>query len=541
MSVSLSPRHLKRYLQVARLIARHWDRAPDGAMSPSSADLNGDGRALADDLEKMGPTFIKLGQLLSTRPDLAPPAVRKDLARLQDSVEPADFADVRALVEAELGARLSTAFQSFQEQPVGSASLAQVHAATLRDGREVVVKVQRPDVEDSVRTDLAIVRDVADWLENHTELEDRYGLSSGLRELAQSLSRELDYRLEARNLGRIRAIVGDYEHLVVPEVVEDFSTRRVITMDRVHGMNLGDLSPLARIEGDFLPVARDLFRAYLEQALVHGFVHADPHPGNLMVCTDGRLALVDLGMVAAVPAAMRDRLLRLVLALSEGEGSAAAQIAEGLGTPLNRFDPDAFRSAVARTLTLYPPSEGGRDLGALLVEITSISGEFGLRPDPSLTMLGKTLLNLEESGRLLAPDFRPDQEIRAYAPRLLLERGLEETTGTSALRKSLAAKDLAASLPGRVERILDRVEAGEFRIRFDLQGEERLVNSVTRVANRITEGIVLAALVVGAALLSGIETDLELLGYPGLAMILFLLAALGGVRVLWTIARDNEG
>lgn len=539
MALPLRPRHLKRYVQIARLLARHWNRvgAGDEGLEPSTETQS---RSLAADLEEMGPAFIKLGQLLAARPDLAPPHVRRDLARLRDSVEPVGFEAIREVVESELGARIDAAFASFETRPLAAASLGQVHAAQLRSGRPVVVKVQRPGVAEAVATDLSIVRDVAAWLDENTELEARYGLASGLEELAGALERELDYRLEARNLERIGEILADYERLSVPDVIADYSTRRVLTMERVPGTNLGDLSPMARMERDLEPVARELFRAYLDQALVHGLVHADPHPGNLMLRDDGGLALVDLGMVATVPASIRDRLFRLILAVAEREGAAAAQIAEGLGRPLDDYDPEGFRSAVAREVIVHDPATAGRELGEILMRLTALSGAHGLRPSPALALLGKTLLTLEESGRLLAPHFDPADEVRSSAPGLLIDRASREATPTTALRRSLALKDLLTGLPDRAERILDRVEAGEFRIRVDLQGEERLVNSVGRVANRITEGIILASLVVGASLMIRVETSFELFGYPGIALLLFALAALGASRVLWQIWRDPE-
>lgn len=548
MSLPVSPRNLKRYVDIARLIARHWNAgwaAPDAEVDESARadEPDDDERSarLSDDLERMGPTFIKLGQLLSTRPDITPPRLRKDLARLQSEVTPVDEDEIREAVERELGAKVSSLFSEFEPVPLATASLAQVHAARLRDGRPVVVKVRRPGVADSVRADMSVVGDVAGWLEAHTSLEDRFGLSSTLRDLGAAVERELDYRLEARNLDRIRRIVSGYDRLVVPEVIADYSSTGVLTMERIAGVNLGRISPLRRLEGDHDALARQLFRAYLDQALVHGVVHADPHPGNVMITDDGRLALIDLGMIATVPSAMRDRLLRLILAIAEGEGSAAARIGESLGTPLEDFDAEAFRHAIATRVILHDSSDDGDSLGRTFAQLTALSGAHGLRPDPSLALLGKTLLNLEETGRLLAPDFEPDREARQYAPLLLLKRAEVEASPTAALRKSLAVKDLLATLPDRAERILDQFESGDFRTRIDLGGEDRIVRALTRVANRITEGLVLAALVIGAALMFRVDTTFRIFGYPGIAMILFGLATLGGVRVLWTIARDDEG
>lgn len=542
MALPLWPRHIKRYADFARLLAWHWDRgwgSPDD--DGSDAVAPGDERSLADDLEAMGPSFIKIGQMLASRPDLTPAHIRADLGRLREGVAPASADDVRAVFESELGVSVSKVFETFEAIPLSTASLAQVHAATLRDGREVVVKVLRPGVEDSVRGDMEVLTDVADWIEDHSAAEKRYGLASTIREVRNAVVRELDYRLEARNMRRISENLSSYEHLFVPAVIADFSTRRVLTMERVRGLSVGDISDLRRMETDTSDVARELFRSYLDQALIHGLIHADPHPGNIILADDGRLALVDMGMVTTVSTGLRDRVLRLVLAIAEQDGSSAAREAEAMGRRLDDYDSEAFRSAVAREVALQDPSEDGAALGSTLVRLTALAAETGLRPFPELGLLGKTLLNLEETGRCLDPSFRPDEEVRRYAPELLLRRGLQDAEPMTVLRKSLALKELVETLPGRAERILDKVEEGEFRVRFDLVGEDRLVGAVARVANRITEGILLAALIVGAALMFGVETSFQVLGYPGIAMILFGLAALGGVRVLWTILRDPDG
>ncbi len=542
MTLPIWPRHLKRYAEFARLLAWHWNRGWGASDEPNldEPDESQKERSLAADLEAMGPSFIKVGQMLAARPDLTPERIRVDLKRLRDDVEPSPVDEVREAIEDELGVSVSKAFDSFEPTPLATASLAQVHAAVLRDGTEVVVKVLRPGVEKVVRGDMDILADIADWIEDNSQAEARFGLATTIREMREAVLRELDYRLEARNMRRISEHLSSYEHLFVPEVIPDFSSRRVLTMARVRGVSVGDISPLRQMESDTSDVARELFRAYLDQALIHGLVHADPHPGNVILADDGRLALVDMGMVTTVSSDLRHRVLRLILAVAEQDGSSAAREAEAMGTRLEGYDANAFRSAVAREVALQDPSEDGAELGATLVKLTGLAAETGLRPLPALGLLGKTLLNLEETGRLLNPGFRPAEEVRRYAPELLLRLGVQDADPMTLVRKSLALKELVATLPGRAERILDKVEEGDFRIRFDLVGEDRLVRAVMSIANRITEGILLAALIVGAALMFRVETSFQLLGYPGIAMILFAFATIGGVRVLWTILRDPD-
>ena len=229
MTTPIRPTHLKHYTAIAKLLVRHWLSGDEDSTERSS---------LADDLEALGPTYIKVGQMLSTRADVVPERVRKDLARLQDDVAAVDVAEIREVIEEELSARVSTLFAEFEDRPLATASLAQVHRATMRDGRPVAVKVQRPGVAETVREDLAALQDVADWLARHTEVEERFGLSSTLTEIAAAVRLELDYIREAENVARMHEILNDYDELLVPEVVPDFSSERVLTMDLIEGTAL---------------------------------------------------------------------------------------------------------------------------------------------------------------------------------------------------------------------------------------------------------------------------------------------------------------
>src|SRR5919202_60493 len=324
MPVSLRPHHAARYKDIARLLAKYGgsdlvkdaglddvaDYSDDGEVPPKAEDL-------ADDLERMGPTYIKLAQVLSTRADLIPPPYARALSRLQDSVEPFGFDEVERIVTEELGVRISNAFSWFSAEPLASASLGQVHRATLRNGREVVVKVQRPNIRERIAEDMEVLAELAEFADKHSEAGRKYGFGELLEQFRRSLNGELDYRREAANLTHLGRIVARYDKLVVPEPVDDYTTDKVLTMDYLHGRKITSLGPLAKMEVDGHDLAEQLFQAYLDQILVEGFFHADPHPGNVLLTDDNRLAMVDLGQVARVPKAMRKLLVRLLLALSD--------------------------------------------------------------------------------------------------------------------------------------------------------------------------------------------------------------------------------
>lgn len=538
MTTPIGPTHLKHYSSIAKLLMKHWSSGDQPESSDSGDRERG---SLADDLERLGPTYIKIGQMLSTRPDVVPERIRRDLARLQDGVDPVDTDEIKKVIEQELGSSVSNLFSSFEDKPLATASLGQVHKASLRDGRAVAVKVQRPGVAETVRSDLKALQDVADFLAKHSDLETRHGLATTLEEVGESVRRELDYELEADNLLRLGSLLESYDDIVVPNVVADYSSKRVLTMEFISGTNLGKLSPLVRIERDLTPLAEHLFEAYLDQAFVHGFVHADPHPGNVLLTGDGKLGIVDLGMVTLLPRDLRQRLLRVVLAVAGGDGSSAARLAQNLGTRLESFDAEGFERSIATVVA----REGGKSvgqikLGLVLMNVARVAGENGFKMRPELALLGKTLLNLESLGRCLDPEFNPGESIRRHAPIIVGEGLLEAAAPEAMLRRGLAAKQFADDLPERLDDLLDRLASGRFSVGIDVGGADRIVLALAKMANRITSGIVMASLIVGASLLMRVETSFTVFGYPGLAIVLFILAALGGVRLLWEIWRSSS-
>jgi ubiquinone biosynthesis protein len=529
---SLSPRHLPRYGAIAKLLVKHG-RADAVRNGDADAATEDDARQLVDDLERMGPTFIKLGQLLSTRADLLPPVYLDALARLQDDVEPVGFAEVEAIVEAEIGARLSKAFQSFDHRPLATASLGQVHRAVLRDGRPVAVKVQRPGVEEQVTADMEAIEELAAFLDEHTRAGRRFGFADMAEEFRVSLFAELDYRSEAANLRMLCENLEGHELIVVPQPIDSYTTARVLTMELVEGRNVGALGGLSRTEFDGAPLAEAIFRAYLEQILVHGFVHADPHPGNVLLTEDGRLALIDLGMVTRVDPALQDDLVRLLLAVSEARGAETADVLRRLGQPTETFDRDGFDRAIVdlvqRNLALTASElQAGRVVG----DLARIAGENGLRPPRELTMLGKALLNLDQVASQLDPDFEPDAAIRREVAQIMRRKMLQSASPGNLLATALEAKEFAEKLPRRVNKVMDALAEG--RLTLNIQGidDAELMRGIQKIANRVTTGVVVAALIVGAAMVMRIETDTELLGYPALAIVLFLVATVAG---LWLI------
>ena len=554
MGISLKPEHLKRYKDIAWLLAKYGRSdlvkqvgldgigasLPEQIHTGSDARPDSLAREFADDLEKLGPTFIKLGQLLSTRPDLLPAAYMEALTRLQDDVEPFSFAEVEHIVSTELGIRISRAFSEFTAKPIAAASLGQVHHARLRDGRPVAVKVERPGIGERVVDDLDALQEIAAFLDAHTETGRHYQLGRLLDEFRRSLLRELDYRLEASNLSTLQTNLAEFDRIVVPAPIEDYTTGRVLTMEYVNGIKITGISPLLRLDFDGSELANQVFRAYLKQILVDGFFHADPHPGNVLLLEDRRIALVDLGMVARIAPAAQEQLLQLIMAITEGRSEEAAYFALRLGEKTTRFDEREFRRRVAEIVQGQQGATAGSiDVGKLMLEVTQVSGQCGVRVPPELAMLGKTLLNLDHVGRALNPSFDPNAAIQRESARIFQERMRRSVSPGNVLCGLLDMRDFVEMLPRRVNRILDLVADNELAIKVDAIDEEGLLAGLQKIANRITIGVILAALILGASLLMNVPSDYRILGYPALAMLFFLVAALGGIALAITILFDD--
>jgi ubiquinone biosynthesis protein len=537
--VSLLPPKLSRYTAVAALLVKYGRTSARlsisdqfSAAGAGTVDEPADGTAeqLAADLEQLGPTFIKLGQVLSTRADLLPPAYLAALARLQDDVVPFPFVQVQEIIERELGVRLSKAFRHFDETPIAAASLGQVHRAALRDGRAVAVKVQRPGIAEQVRADLEALHEVAEFLDKHSDTGRRYNVLGIVQEFAASLRAEMEYRREAANLRVIAANLAEFPHIVLPAPVEGYTTGRVLTMDYLPGTKVTELSPVMRLDLDAEAFAQLLVRAYLKQIVVDGVFHADPHPGNVLVTDDGRLALIDLGMVGHISPLMQDRLLKLVLAVSEGRGDEVAEVTAALCEHLPDYAEAAFRREIAAMVGRYAHEAlGNLQVGRVFLELQVACAVYGLRAPAELTMLGKTLLNLDQVARALDPGMDVNATIRRDAGALMTRRLRKSATSGGMFSAVLEAKEFAERLPGRVNRVLDALSASELKLKVELIDEGAVMNGLQKVANRITLGLILASLIIGAAMIMRIETTFTLFGYPGLAMILFLIAGIGGV------------
>ena len=553
----LAPRYLPRLAATVGLFTKYGladfaDRNGLRALVADDAEATNGGSpekaiAFRKRLVELGPAYIKLGQVLSTRPDLIPDSYVHELEKLQDDVPPIPYEAIAEMVESELGARMSKLFEEFEKEPLGTASLGQVHAAVLRGGRPVVVKIQRPNIRELLADDLEFFRELASFLTKRTQIGARVDMLGIIAQLEQALLDELDYRIEARNAATFRRALAEFPRLLVPKVVEGYTTEKVLTTERVKGLKIDDISPLVRIEHDFEPLAEEITRAYLKTIIIDGHFHADPHPGNVFVIlpemenpmtpselksmdrrgairevhtpiqrieqqaqhqavvgvdVDVKLSLIDFGMTARLSSKMREQIVALLMSLADNRGDDAAETLVELGEPLPDFDRSGYAREIAALIARnYDLAIGEVEAGKVLYEVINISYQRGLRLPAELTLLAKALFNLDAVTRALDPLFSPIDAIRDYSNQLATERARRDFSPRRLLQMATASTDLLATLPHRLEVIMQRLATGQFETKVEVPQFPMLLAGLQKVANRIFSGLVLAGIVVASAML----------------------------------------
>ena len=528
---------MNRRSQILRLLLRYRHSGVfsgmnlDAASNQADVPADGNPEQFVSDLEALGPTFVKLGQMLSTRPDMVPVEFATALERMQEKVAPIPVERIHAIIEQELGVGVNKLFASFDPEPLGCASIAQVHRAVLHDGRQVAVKVQKPEVAAQLRSDLEALRSFALAADHLTQVGRRVRLRDWLNEFAKTLMQELDYHTEAENLARFGRHLRPFRRLWVPQPIWDYSSQRVLTMELATGVRVDAISGVRRTEQDMDPLAAALIRGYLDQIFVHGEIHADPHPGNLRVMPDGRLAIFALGMVAHMPPRLRERLLKILFAAVDGRGEEVADDLISISTRLEAFDEERYLRETGQLIARYAAS-GSFSEGRVVLDMVRIATACGLRTPPELSLLGKALLNLETVCRLLAPELDT---------RRIVERQLQHVM-RARLKKSLSAANIASEAmelqqllrdgPRKLSDIMALLAENRLQMKVTGLEESRLMENLQKIANRVAAGIISAALIMAAAMMMKIDTGWHLFGYPLIALLLLLIGVVLGLGIV---------
>jgi ubiquinone biosynthesis protein len=524
---------LQRYLSLPRRALKRGTAREEKHTTPQHLRLA---------IEELGPTFIKAGHILSTRPDLLPLPYLRELAKLQDEVPPAPWDQVRQQIETEFQKPFAEIFLSFDEKPLAAASLGQVHPAILQDGQKVVVKVQRPGIEPVVETDLEILLDLARLVQEHTSLGDRQDLVEIVEEFTIGMWDELDYRQEGRNADQFRLNFAGEPSLYVPQVHWEYTTRRVLTLERIQGIKIDDVEALDAAGIDRDELATNSARIIIKEVFEDGFFHADPHPGNFAVMEDGRIAAMDFGLVGYLDEQAREDLVRLfVIAVRTDPDEMVDQLIH-MGAVDRTVDRPGLRRDIHRLLVKYRATPLAEiHLREVMRDLEPVAYRYRFRLPPEYWLLAKTLVMMEGMGLKLAPDFDMFGVSEPYVRRFVMQWALPQRWGKKVAKSAGDWGDLLVTLPRRIPRLLDQLEEGDWQMTMRLGDARHLLAALDSAVNRLSISIIMASLIFGLSLLvSSIISGASSIGLAaviigamlviGILVLAYLLSAWRGRR-----------
>jgi ubiquinone biosynthesis protein len=554
MRMRVSYRRFRRYHQIINILVRNGfgglleslklrrafgrrRQAIDGLPSTRAKRLR-----LA--LEELGPTFIKVGQMLSTRPDIVPLDIFQELQRLQDQVPPVDTAEILSEIESELKSSVEETFSDFDKKPMAAASIGQVHRARLKTGEKVAVKVQRPNIRKTIEEDIDILRTLARLAERHLPDAELYDPVGVVNEFARYIRQELDYTLEGRSMERFARNFADDDTVYIPKVYWNLTSGRVLTMEMIDGIKVSQVEKLRKSGFDTRRIAVKGAEIYLKQIFIHGFFHGDPHPGNIIVMPGEVIGLMDFGIVGRLSPEMATRLNNALIAIIRKD---SVKITEEL-LQIDQVDEGADIDDLQRDMAelvdkYYGVSLNQFQVSELVREIGEISAKYRIRTNRQLSLLGKVLAGMEGVGRQLDPDFHIAPLMEPFVRSLIAQRMSPKEILRRSTQIAKDYADLIVALPQDLRVALEKARTGKLRIEFKHVGLENIVPELERSTSRLAFAMIIAALVVGSAVLVQSDVIPPLFGIPmGIVIgaLGYLVAAISGFWLLITIIRNRS-
>ncbi len=542
--------HIRRYRQIAEVLSRHGfgylltliglDRfsparirhGETGDESPLSPAQH-----LRIALEELGPTFIKLGQLFSTRPDIIPPEYLKELSKLQDDAPPFPSELARERIEEEIGRPIGEIFELFEMQPIAAASIGQAHAARLFDGTEVVVKVRRPGVVTQIEEDLEILHNLAAAADRRWAFARHYDMLGLTREFATTLRSELDYIHEGHNAERFAVNFSHDSTVHIPRIFWDTTTSRVLTMERIRGIKIVDLDQQNPIQIKHRELAERGTQVILKMVFEDGFFHADLHPGNFFIESDGRFGLIDFGMVGTIDEKTQDYLANLIMALSYEDYDRLADSLLELEANVMNVDRRALKKDLERLIKpYYGKPLGGVSMTELFNEAFIVIRRHQLRLPPNLALLVKSIIVAEGLGTRLDPDFHLTSVIEPYADQLMIQRLSPARLLKKLGRAGMETAQLSTEIPRQIRQILGEIERGGFEVGMKRGALDPFVSRLERMVNRLVLGMLASAFIVGLATLLSVYRPPFWERWAGIMFTIgFALAIILGIYLAWSI------
>ena len=551
MRLKISYRRFRRYRQIINVLVKNGFggllellklRRVSRRRRPAAKDIPSPrAKRLRLALEELGPTFIKAGQMLSTRADMVPADIFEELQKLQDQVPPVPVAEIKSVIESELGLSMQAIFSDFDETPIAAASIGQVHKAQLKNGERVAVKIQRPKIRKVIKEDIDILQTLAGLAERHlpdAELYDPVGI---VNEFARLIKQELDYTLEARNMERFARNFADDDTVRIPGVYWEFTRGRVLTMELIDGIKVSQVEELRKAGFDTKRIAVRGAEAYLKQIFIHGFFHGDPHPGNIFVLPDEVIGFMDFGIVGRLNPEVSEQLNNMLIAIVQKDYVRLTEELLEINVMNEAADIGDVRADVAELVDrYYGVSLNQFQVSELVRELGELSAKHRIVLNRQLSLLGKVMAGIEGVSRQLDPDFNMLPLIEPFAGRLIARKLSPKEVLTKVARLAKDYADFMAVLPRDLRVVLEKARSGKLRIEFKHIGLENLVPELERSSSRLSFAMIIAALVVGSAYIMKSDMPPKLFGVPVIGALGYFIAAVSGLWLLVTMVRNRS-